>query len=196
MRQSDELRYPARLRVVVQCVTEFRSHGVPLEQYEPTAGDRRAQQRLEDLRDWARAEAAKMPRWSDEQFSEIERLLRRARENPPPPQMRWYVRLFCGHILQVTRHADSETPTAHGSGSVVCSSCGGSVQLIVAFEPVEPVRTSDAPQPAKRARKGASSSGNPRTKAELEAENAALRAEVEGLRRPFDGASTARAEPT
>lgn len=175
-------------------MTEYISHGVPLQNYEPTAEDQRAQRKLEDLRAWARAEAAKLPRWSDEQFAEVEKMLRHARKNPPP-QMPWRVRLFCGHVLEVARHADSKVPIEGVSDSATCGSCGGSVQLIVAFEPVGPVRVADAPGTVKRARRSASSSAKPKTKAELEAENAVLRAKLERLRRSVNAAPTGQAEP-
>ena len=165
-------------------MTEYKSHGVPLELYELTAKDRRAQRDHEALREWARNEAAKLPRWSDEHFAEIEQMLRMAHKRPNTPQMRWRARLFCGHIVELSRTATSEIPTRN-SPEHECSSCDSSIQVIVAYEPIRPEAATRAPRrgrPTKLRQSTATTPRRPRTKAELEVENAALLAEVERLR--------------
>ena len=82
-------------------MTEYRSHGVPLEGYQVTKRDQRAQRDLEEMRKWVKIQVAKMPPWSDKKFAEMTQLLKL--DGPPPPRARWRVRLFCGHIVEVTR---------------------------------------------------------------------------------------------
>jgi hypothetical protein len=181
----------------MQCVTEYKSHGVPLEQYELTTQDRRAQRRHEALREWARNEVAKLPRWSDEHFAEIQQIVRIAHRRPAPPQMRWRVRLFCGHIVELSRAATSEIPTRDTSEHE-CSSCDGSTQVIVAYEPISPeaaTRTLRGGRPTKLTQPTATTPRRSRTKAELEVENAALLAEVERLRGQLDAAPTPTVDP-
>ena len=162
-------------------MTEYRSHGVPLEEYELTKKDLRAQRDLEETQKWVKIQVAKAPPISPERWAETARLL--AREGPPPPEARWRLRLFCGHIVEATRYADCEVPNGGCQSYERCSLCDDGIdQLLVAYAPVAPLKPVGTRRKAKPTESQQLAPPSSRTKAELEAENAELRAEVALLR--------------
>lgn len=50
--------------------------------------------------------------------------------------MRWRVRLYCGHIMEMEAHYTYADPLSAGSNGRRCSESGGDRQTIVAFEPM------------------------------------------------------------
>jgi hypothetical protein len=165
---------------VTQSVVEYESYGQPLESYELTRADHRAQREHEETTKCARQWAANSPAWSDEQWKAISALLSHSRDSyVPPPQMRWRVRPYCGHTTEIVCDATRSRPYPpyqQGYRDERCRECDGREQIIVAFEPVGPT-----PQPRNTTRPNTGKTPT-RRKADLEAENAALRAEVERLR--------------
>ena len=78
-----------------------------------------------------------------------------ARKTPDHQVMRWRFRLYCGHIVIRTRHANMECPTMHGSSSQAYPECGMDPASIVAYEPIglvqQPAPTSSPPpRPTRR----------------------------------------------
>ena len=94
--------------------------------------------------------------------------------------MRWRLRLYCGHVVERTAHQSHRTIHSAFTGSTACPECGLEPATVVAGEALglagEPPRMqrTTAPAPSK--------SDKP-TKAELQAEVVALRAEVKRLRK-------------
>jgi hypothetical protein len=169
-------------------MTEYRSHGVPLESYKTTKKDHRSQHELEEMMKWVEIQVAKFPtRISEAKAQRLVSLL--GLDEPAPQQMRWRVRLYCGHIIEVTRHAGDEVPNTSVCRYERCAPCTERKQMIAAYEPIgllPPPPTQPATKPRKRARTSVT-----RTKAELQSENATLMAEVERLRALRDDPPTA-----
>jgi hypothetical protein len=157
--------------------TGYHSHGVPLETYQLTKADHRAQKEMEDTCQWAREQAAKAPRWSDEKWRSINAILGRSAPTPAHLLMRWRVRLYCGHIVQLTRQIENKNPFGLCFTDHRCPHHQNRQQVIVAYEPLGPL----GPPPADAA--GASPTPRRETSSQklkrLEAENAELRAEIE-----------------
>jgi len=121
----------------MQCVTDYISHGVPLEQYELTRKDRRTQRDLEERRKWVEIQFAKFSTTiSPENAVRLAELFQL--DEPAPPKVRWRVRLFCGRITEVIRCAGSEPPNSGCQAYERCGECD-SDQVIVAYEPLGPV---------------------------------------------------------
>jgi hypothetical protein len=107
---------------------------VPLEGYQLTRADHRRQEEAVAMADWVQSQVAKTPRWSDEKFKAIQKLL-----GPPPHPSefaRWRVRLYCGHIREVRRSRSQERPDGGVTDQVRCTECGLDPSVIVAFEPL------------------------------------------------------------
>jgi hypothetical protein len=158
---------------------KYERLGTPLEDYKLTRRDRQWQRSLQEIREHARREAAKMPALPDEVLEKVATLL--SQPTPDSQIMRWRVRLFCGHIVEVRHHYEMKRPTDHGCGSQRCPECGMDPAAIVAYEPLglaaEPVAAPMAQRPRVRPS---------RSKAELQAENARLRDEIRRLHGELD----------
>lgn len=138
-------------------VTDYRSHGAPLETYELTRQDHRRQKDSEAARGWAKEQLAK---WRAEEqaapslsgrtdAARIRVLKMMAAWGPTPDHdlMRWRVRLYCGNITETTRHRETAEPTMHGSSSERCPECGLDPVRIVAYEPIGLKAEASAPTP-------------------------------------------------
>ncbi|MFJ3898182.1 hypothetical protein [Streptomyces sp. NPDC090083] len=86
------------------------------------------------IADWVQRQLAKAPPWSDEQFEEVQKLL--CPPAPPEEFMHWRVRLYCGHICEVTRLRRHERPDGGVTDKERCAECGLNPSVIVAFEPL------------------------------------------------------------
>ncbi|WP_119203697.1 MULTISPECIES: hypothetical protein [unclassified Streptomyces] len=162
---------------------EYESLGQPLGEYQLTRADHRRQQEAEDIAAWVEKQLAKAPRWSEEKIRQVQELFESCTVPPPWEYMRWRVRLYCGHIQEVKGLRRESRPDGRAT-DVCCSECGKSPAVIVAFEVIGPVAEPPAaPQVMPRNTASRPVPADRRTKAELEAENATLRAEVERLRR-------------
>jgi hypothetical protein len=164
---------------------DYRSHGVPLETYELTRRDHQDQKMSESCRaeveelaaKWEAEEAAD-PKLREGRRKNIERAIAMIYAHPTPDYqiMRWRVRLYCGHIVETSRHCQNDEPTRHGSSSMPCPECGMDPARIVAYEPVgllakPPVATTAQVQPKRPTRK------------ELEERIARLEAELVAVKR-------------
>lgn len=58
--------------------------------------------------------------------------------NPPPDHMlmRWRLRLFCGHVVEETAHADHKDVARAFGGTRCCSECAQDPVVIVAARPL------------------------------------------------------------
>ncbi|MEV0410145.1 hypothetical protein AB0I68_04850 [Streptomyces sp. NPDC050448] len=92
---------------------EYKSHGVPLEDYQLTRRDHRWQRELEGICDLARrqvdehlAEIRAKPEMAERQRENLEEVckLMLSFKTPEHMIMRWRVRLYCGHIVETSRH--------------------------------------------------------------------------------------------
>lgn len=129
----------------MRSTSEYRSHGVPLEEYELTRKDDRDQKTAVDIHahvkklaeEW-RAEDAADPELKEARQRNVDRAweMLRALRTPDSQIVRWRVRLYCGHIAETQRHCEVEQPKAHGASSMRCPDCGMNPALIVAYEPI------------------------------------------------------------
>lgn len=136
-RTSDSVVTGVGLGVVVLLpsvvvAVEYLSHGLPLDEYVLTKADERRQRESEACWEWAREQAAKAPRWSKEKWEKMNALLS-AGSDVPREVMRWRVRLYCGHLAEVTRNVGAQRPTGYDER---CPECGFARATIVAYEPV------------------------------------------------------------
>lgn len=166
---------------VTDMEAEYLRHGVPLTGYQLTKADHCRQQEAVQDHEWVQHHVSKAPPWSDEHWEEICQLF--GPPTPPWELQRWRLRLYCGHVIEVTRNRKSPRPDGGVCDKERCPECGLDPVVIVAFEPLGPV----AEPPAEhRSQRPSGSSLKPpadrRSKAELVAENNALRAELEALR--------------
>ncbi|MFF3630311.1 hypothetical protein [Streptomyces sp. NPDC002164] len=124
---------------------EYRSIGVPLEEYELTRGDHRRQKRSEEISESVRLQveedilkcrtdpaSAERGRQAFENVAKLMQSFKKADHEI----MRWRVRLYCGHIMEMETHYTYTDPLSAGSYGRRCSECGGDRQTIVAFEPI------------------------------------------------------------
>ncbi|WP_223735566.1 hypothetical protein [Streptomyces purpurogeneiscleroticus] len=168
---------------------EYRSSGVPLEEYELTRRDHRRQKQSEESsvsirrqveEDNARCRAdpamAERRRQAFENVAKLTQSFKKADHEI----MRWRVRLYCGHIIETEAHYTYTDPIDAGGSSKQCPECGGAWQTIVAFEPIglrgeppEPTVPTPPPPPKKP------------TRAELERRVKTLEKENERLRAKF-----------
>ncbi|MFD9280267.1 hypothetical protein ACFWD7_23685 [Streptomyces mirabilis] len=160
---------------------EYLCHGVPLADYQPTKADHRRQQEAVRTHEWVQRQVAKAPPWTEERRERMRELL-----GPPIPPwelQRWRLRLYCGHIVEAARIRKSPRPDGGVCDKEACPECCLDPSVIVAFEPLGPLAD---PPPKKRSQKPSRPSRKPpadrRSKAELAAENEALRAELQALR--------------
>jgi hypothetical protein len=165
---------------------EYRSHGVPLEDYELTRRDHRRQKESEKIRGAAqrmadedlakcRADPARAER-RRQAFEEVAKLISTF-ERHDHEIMRWRARLYCGHIVETQAHYSHSDPIAAGGYTKRCPECEVEDLTIVAYEPIgllgerpEPPQPPPS-QPPKRP-----------TRAELERRVAALEQENKRLR--------------
>ncbi|WP_434593138.1 hypothetical protein [Streptomyces sp. A5-4] len=108
--------------------------GVPLERYQLSRADHRRQQEAVGVAAWVAEQVAKAPRMSDEQLETVMELLREP--GPPVEEMTWRVRLYCGHIREVTSPRSWLRPYQGVSGQEPCVDRGLDPATIVAFEPL------------------------------------------------------------
>ncbi|KPM56419.1 hypothetical protein ACG83_00145 [Frankia sp. R43] len=165
------------------CVREvtYESRGVPLEAYELTKADHREQKSSEEAARWVEELLAK--KQAEEAADPVlkagrDAAGRKAMEmiaswrTPDHELMRWRIRLYCGHIVETRRHAETARPTMHGSSSMKCPDCSRDPSTIVAYEPLGFADQRPVPPPAPK---------RP-TRAQLERRLAELEAEVSELR--------------
>lgn len=173
---------------------EYRSSGVPLEEYELTRGDHRRQKQSEEIspsirqqvdEDNAkcRADPARAER-RRQAFENVAKLMQSFKKQDHEI-MRWRVRLYCGHIIETAAHYTYTDPIDAGAYSKRCAECGKDRLTIVAYEPMglraeppettEPTEPSPPPPPKKP------------TRAELERRVKALEKETERLRAKLGG---------
>ncbi|MGW1563369.1 hypothetical protein ACWCQ1_43830 [Streptomyces sp. NPDC002144] len=155
----------------------YLHHGVPLMDYQLTKADHRRQQEAVQLHEWVHRQLAKAPPWSEEKRERVLKLL----ESLPSPsrrdRQRWRLRLYCGHIIEATRDRKLSRPDEGSWDKELCPACGLDPSVIVAFEPLGSLAS---PSPKKLSPRKTPT--DRRSNAELAAENAALRAELQALR--------------
>lgn len=96
---------------------------------------------------------------------------------PSHQLVRWRLRLYCGHVVERTAHAENRTVHAAFMGSVECPECGLDPSTIVAAKPVGRAAEPPAsPRPPDRR------AGLERKLARAQAEVERLRAELESCR--------------
>ncbi|MFJ8669737.1 hypothetical protein [Streptomyces sp. NPDC093600] len=170
---------------------EYRSSGVPLEEYELTPRDHRRQKQskessasirrqVEEDNAKCRADPAMAER-RRQAFENVAKLMQSFKK-ADHEIMRWRVRLYCGHIIETEAHYTYTDPIDAGGSRKKCPECGGAWQTIVAFEPIglrgeppEPTVPTPPPPPKKP------------TRAELERRVETLEKENERLRAKFSG---------
>jgi hypothetical protein len=161
---------------------EYLRHGVPLADYQLSKADHRRQHEAVQAHEWIQCQLANAPSWPDEHWERMTDLL----GSPAPlwERHRWRLRLYCGHIIETTRLRSSPRPDQSVCDKEHCPECGLDPAVIVTFEPLGPAAH---PPPENRSAKPSGPTQPPpahqRSKAELVAENYALRAELEELRR-------------
>lgn len=124
---------------------DYRSHGVPLHDYELTKRDHQDQRQAKELRQhvqeraavW-RAEELADPKLGAARNENIRRAWHLITASPTPGYqiMRWRVRLYCGHIVETHRNNEVDQPRAHGAASMRCPECQLDPACIVAYEPL------------------------------------------------------------
>ncbi|WP_125490172.1 hypothetical protein [Streptomyces sp. WAC 04229] len=168
---------------------EYRSNGVPLEEYKLSRWDHQRQKESEESSEHIRRQVAEDNAKCRADPVRAERR-RQAFENAARlPQsfktedheiMRWRVRLYCGHIIETKAHYTYTNPIDAGGYWKPCSECGKDRLTIVAFEPIgllaEPPKTKAPPPPASP-KKPARAELERRVKA-LEEENDRLRSKA------------------
>lgn len=164
----------------------YQSHGEPLETYELTRRDHHAQKQAESIRahvdklarEWRAEEAADADLRRSRQQN-VDRAWKMINASPTPGYqiMRWRVRLFCGHIVETSRHCDVDEPRKHGASSMRCPECGLDPAAIVAYAPI-----GRAAQPPNMSGAPAASPRRP-TRQQLEKRVKQLEAELAELRR-------------
>lgn len=171
---------------------EYRSSGVPLEEYELTREDHRRQKQSEEIsasirlqvdEDIAKCQAdparAKRRRQAFENVAKLIQSFKQADHEI----MRWRVRLYCGHIMEIEAHYTYADPLSAGSYGRRCSEREGDRQATVAFEPIglrgaPPKATGSLPSPPP-AKKPTRADLEQRVKS-LEKENERLCAKLSG----------------
>ncbi|MFE2586421.1 hypothetical protein [Streptomyces sp. NPDC059378] len=160
---------------------EYLRRGVPLADYQLTKADHRRQQEAAEIHERVQRQVAKAPPLPEARLKRVLELL----GSPPPAweYQQWRLRLYCGHIVEAARLRTSPRPDEGARNTKTCSQCGLNPSVIVAFEPLGPLAD---PPPEKRSRQPSRSPRKPpadrRSRAELAAENDALRAELAALR--------------
>ncbi|MGW0324783.1 hypothetical protein [Nocardia sp. NPDC003183] len=161
--------------------------GVSLEAYAPSKKDQRRQNDAERTSRWVREQLAKLdeqldtdPVFREAHYANVRKALDILRiPTPPVPDheiRRWRVKLFCGDIIEITTAYTDEDPVASRATVSSCPICHQDPIVIVACEALG--RKADPPEP-----QSISSLRVPRpTRAQLEAQVAALRAEVAALK--------------
>ncbi|WP_157877229.1 hypothetical protein [Streptomyces odonnellii] len=165
---------------------EYRSSGVPLEDYKLNRRDHRRQKQSEESSERVRQQVAEdnakcradpaMAERRRQAFENAAKLMQSFKKEDYEI-MRWRVRLYCGHIIETEAHYTYTDPVDAGGYSKRCSECGKDGLTIVAFEPIglrgEPPKPTvpPTPPPAKKP-----------TRAELERRVKALEEENERLR--------------
>ncbi|WP_326753566.1 hypothetical protein OH738_21260 [Streptomyces hirsutus] len=170
---------------------EYRSSGIPLEEYELTRRDHRRQKQSEEISQSVRrqveednAKCRADPARAERRRQALEDVakLMQSFKTQDHEIMRWRVRLYCGHIIETEAHQTYNDPVSAGTYGRRCSECGEDRQTIVAFEPIglraEPPEPTEPtpPLPPKKP-----------TRAELERRVRALEEENERLRVKFTG---------
>lgn len=172
---------------------EYKSSGVPLEEYALTRRDHRRQKQSEASSEWVhrqvdednakcRADPARAER-RRQAFENVAKLMQSFKK-ADYEIMRWRVRLYCGHIIETEAHYTYTDPVSAGAHSKRCPECGKDGLTIVAFEPIG--LCGEAPEPPEPTppppAKEPSRAELERRVTVLERENERLRAELSGLR--------------
>ncbi|MEV6009177.1 hypothetical protein AB0M29_20475 [Streptomyces sp. NPDC051976] len=163
----------------------YRSHGTPLENYQLTREDRRRQKGTDVRRTalerqfakWAAEEAADpvLKREREKRHIQALEMLASWAEAPADSELiRWWVRLYCGHFMEIRRYPTSGNPTRQESEN--CPECGQLHRNIVAFEPLGAVA-----QPPRLPTEPTSNPKKP-TRTQLERRIAVLEAENRQLK--------------
>ncbi|MFD7445667.1 hypothetical protein [Streptomyces sp. NPDC059909] len=183
-------RVDAASTLAVMREVEYRSSGVPLEEYELTRRDHRRQKQSEETSESVRrqveednakcrADPARAER-RRQAFEDVAKLMQSFKK-ADHEIMRWRVRLYCGHIIETEAHYTYTDPFSAGSYSRRCSECGEDRQTIVAFEPIglrcEPPEATEPPPPPPKKPTRADLERRVKT---LEKENERLRAKLSG----------------
>jgi hypothetical protein len=168
-------------------VDGYGCEGVPLEEYVLTRADDRWQTSAEESQVWARRTVRDQvedlrrelgPEAFERHEIELAHSVRAllSRKTPDHQLMQWRLRLYCGHIVIGTRHAEMTHPTLHGCASQRCPECGKDPSTIVAYEPIGLIAEPPAgiPPPAPAVRRPTRAQLERRLR-ELEAENERLR---------------------
>lgn len=115
------------------------------------------------------------PPLSPEQIDTIGKLL--GTPTPPAHLMNWRLRLYCGHIVELTAHYTHKTLHGAFTGSISCPECGLDPAVIVDGEAIglleQPARAKKPDQPTRPVKP---------TKAQLESRVRELEAEIARLR--------------
>ena len=164
---------------------EYRSSGVPLEDYELTRSDHRRQKQSEESSRWVqrqvdqdiaqcRADPARAER-RRQAFEEVAKLMESFKKQDHEIML-WRVRLYCGHIIETKAHYSYTDPISAGAYTKSCPECGEERSTVVAYEPIGLLAEPPEPEPARPL--------PPRrpTRAELERRVEALEKENERLR--------------
>lgn len=169
---------------------DYRSHGVPLETYELTGKDHRDQRTADDIHahvkkqaaQWQAAEAED-PKLREARSKSVRRAWEIINSSPTPDYqiMRWRVRLYCGHVVETTRHCEVVRPKAHGSSSMRCPDCGMGPAEIVAYEPLGMLAKSSTATTTQRQLKGRTRQSVEKRLAKIEAEAMDLREQLKHL---------------
>ena len=159
-------------RSIGRVTAERQSDRESLPEYQMEPADERRQAAAEHMAEQIRRTVDEWPPLSAEQRARLALLLRPSGARPPSDYTRWRVRHYCGHVEEIKRLRSEGQPERGAQQR--CAECGKYPSVIVAFEPLDVVDD--------RIGVPRSPSTSRRTKAELEKENASLRAEIESLR--------------
>ncbi|MFF9457172.1 hypothetical protein [Streptomyces flaveolus] len=168
---------------------EYRSKGVPLEEYKLNRWDHRRQKQSDEGREHIRLQVAEdnakcradpvMAERRRQAFENVAKLMQ-SFKTEDYEIMRWRVRLYCGHIIETKAHYTYADPIDAGGYSKRCPECEKDDLTVVVFEPIgllgEPPKPA-APQPPPPPKEPTRAELERRVKA-LEEENERLRSKV------------------
>lgn len=125
---------------------EYRSSGVPLENYPLTRHDHRRQKESEESSRWVRQQVDEdnakcradpaMAERRRQAFAEVAKLMESFKKQDHEI-MRWRVRLYCGHIIETAAHYTYTNPIDAGAYSKRCLSAGKSGRRLWHTNPLD-----------------------------------------------------------
>lgn len=120
---------------MTEYLSGYEHRGDPLAEHILTRAEQKRQEEAERLAEHVRKIVNTAPPLSSEQAATIRRLLS---ETPTPPQdlMRWHVRLYCGHVVEMTAHRTHTTISSALVAGSACPTCGLDPATIVAAVPL------------------------------------------------------------